>query len=193
MKSILLSDYTIEATHIFTPKYVDYISNLCDIRSKELKEKGENYTYERIHACFDNGRFAHGFYVVKCHDDIVLTFGVDEFEGWGVGTRYLRYNTHNRLFPLSGLMWTFLNNHLRDEVEGLCIAQNVNQRSLQLLPHRRFATGRSLPKTAEPNIFEAAIEVANNTKKLEYPVRYRGTVQEVYTYYTDKIPPFERA
>jgi len=195
MDGILVSDYTVELTRNFTSEYIDYVCRLCDERSKELKEKNDNYTYERMKFCFDQGRFAYGFYIVKCKDKIVCTAGIDNFEGWAVGTRYLRYNSGTRaLFPVRWLLNTIIHDHLNKSVEGFCITQNLDQRNVV---GQRLRQQQRIQKAAElygpDSIFAATIEVNNNAKKLDYSVLYRNTVQEVYTFYTDKIPPFERA
>ena len=65
MESVLASDYTVEVTRVFTPDYINYISELYAAKSTTLKEKGENYTEEKIRVYFKSGRFAHGFYIVK--------------------------------------------------------------------------------------------------------------------------------
>lgn len=194
MDGFFVSNYTIELTHDYTREYVDYVCRLCDFRSKTLSEKNDNYSYERMKYCFDVGRFAHGFYIIKCKGVVVCTGGVDDFKGWAVGTRYLRHNNDtNNLLPLRWFLGTIIHEHLDKKIIGFCTTQNLDQRNVIGLNEKmQERTKRRAEQYGPDSIFAAAIDVNNNTKKMNFPILYRNTVQEVYTYYTDKIPPFER-
>ena len=142
--------------------------------------------------CFDNGRFAHGFYVIKEGDTIVATLGLDNFKGWGVITRYLRHDNDTMVRGMLGLFIYFISQNLNANITGLCSTQNIDQRDLMAVK-ARLLNKRMERYPSNNTIFHATADVMQNCKKLDYNVNYRNTIQEVYTYYTNKIPPFERA
>lgn len=191
MESVLASDYSVEVTRKFTPDYIDYISQLYAAKSTTLKEKGENYTEEKMRVCFKSGRFTHGFYIVKCKGELIWTFGVDDYCGWGVVSRMLRHNSSFALLPVMGAVAIpFILEYLKEEIIGLCGTQNVDKRDLF---ERGLARRMRLASRMEEdpnNIFT----LASHTKytKLDYDVFYRNTRQQVYVINTKKIPPFER-
>lgn len=195
MDGIFVSDYTLELTRAcdYTDQYINYVSMLCDARSRDLKEKDENYRFDRIHHCFVTGKFAYGFCIIKCKGIIVCTVGLNLFKGWVIASRYLRHNDHNRnLLPIRWLVHEIVDNYLDNTVVGFCTTQNTNQRSfIGISDRRNVRNQRNAIKYGPDSVYAKTIQVNNNTKKLDYLVWYRNTVQEVYTYYTDKIPPFE--
>lgn len=191
MESVLASDYSVEVTRKFTPDYINYISELYAAKSTTLKEKGENYTEEKIRVCFKSGRFTHGFYNVKCKDKLIWTFGVDDYCGWGVVSRMLRHNSSFTLLPvMGGVALPFVLKYLKEHIVGLCATQNVGKRDLfggSLARNLRLA---SRMEEDSNNIFTLASRVEHT--KLDYDVFYRNTRQQVYVINTKKIPPFER-
>jgi len=185
----LVSDYTVEATHIFTPDYVDYIVTLCKDYSNTGKEIKINYTEDRLRHNFTSGRFAHGFYVIKCKGKVVLTFGVDEFKGWGVVARLLKHNTVGFLMPvLGGVGLPFLYKHLEGKIEGLCWTHNVGARDVGAILAKRSQT----TAPAAPGSVLAMAASRNRIRKLNYNVWYRNMIQEAYTFEPIATPPFDR-
>lgn len=186
----LVSDYTVEVVYDYTPEFIEYVVDLCDRRSKELKELNDNYTSERIRHCFISGRFKHGFYIVKLQEEVLATFGVDDFCGWGVMCRYLVHKPGKWLYLL-GVSYPFVEHELAGKVIGVCHTQNRDSRKIRDTMVNRLVIRGKCNRDLLTTI-GAATEVFENTRKLNYEVWYRGTVQEVVTYYTDLIPPFER-
>ena len=184
-----ISDYTVEVTHNFTPEYIDYIIALCTDYGNTGKEIKINYTEDRLRHNFTSGRFAHGFYVIKCKEKVVLTFGVDEFKGWGVIARLLRHNTKGFLIPvLGGVGLPFLYKHLEGKIKGLCWTHNVGARDVGAILAKRLQ--KTMPAPIGSVIATAAN--LNNIKKLDYNIWYRNTIQEAYTFEPIAIPPFDR-
>jgi hypothetical protein len=179
-----LSDYTVEFSHEFDSSYIDYIVRLCEPYSVTGKAKPDNYAPERLKQMFTGGRFQHGFYVVKHRGNAVLTFGVDDFEGWGVLTRYLRHTNHNHFIPfVCGIGIPFLKEHLKNQTVALCWTQNLDQKSLADARHR-FQVG------TEDNIYSVAANTAKSIKQLDFNVMYRSVIQTAYTIDTELTPPF---
>lgn len=179
-----LSDYTVEVTHEFTADYIESVVRLCQPYSIVGKTKADNYAPDRIRQMFESGRFGFGFYIVKFKGEVVLTFGVDNFRGWGVITRYLRHTDHSHYVPfICGVGIPFLQSYLKDEVIGLCSTHNVDQRNI--------AEVRLKAKPTEiDNIYTVAARTVRKIKRLDHNVLYRSVVQTVYTIDTDLIPPF---
>lgn len=186
----MVSDYTVTVVYNFTPEFINYVVDLCDCRSKELKELNDNYRSEKIRHCFESGRFKHGFYIIKLHDEILATFGVDDFNGWGVICRYLVHRPGKWLYLL-GVGYLFVERQLTGKVIGICHTQNKDSRKIRDTIANRLVT-RNRGNCDLQTTIGAATEVFKNTKKINYEVWYRGTVQDVITYYTDLIPPFEK-
>lgn len=181
-----ISDYTVELVTDFTEEFVDYIASICDKRSKEIKELNDNYTSDTIRRCFATGRFAHGFVIVRKGSDVVLTFGIDNFKGWGVIARMLTHKPSGWRY-LWGIVWPVIAEHTKGKVIGICSTHNIGRRDVIATTRKKL-----LERTATNPLMEMAAEVHKNTKMLGFRVMYRGTVQEVVTYYTDLIPPFDR-
>ena len=179
-----LSDYTVEVTREFTADYIEYVVRLCQPYSNECKTKADNYAPDRIRQMFQSGRFGFGFYIVKHKGSVVLTFGVDNFQGWGVITRYLRHTDHLHYVPfICGVGIPFLQTYLKDHVIGLCSTHNVDQRNI--------AEVRLKAKPVEiDTIYTVAARTVKTIKRLEKNVLYRSVVQTAYTIDTDLIPPF---
>ena len=181
-----ISDYTVEVVTDFTEEFVDYIASICDKRSKEIKELNDNYTSETIRRCFATDRFAHGFFIIKERGDVVITFGIDNFKGWGVLSRLLTHKPGGWRY-LWGIAWPVIAKHTEGKVIGICSTHNIGRRDVITTTRKKL-----LKRTATNPLKEMAAEVHKNTNMLDFKVVYRGTVQEVVTYYTDLIPPFDR-
>lgn len=196
MDGIFTSEYKLELIRAcdYTQEYIESICMLYDQRSKNLKEKQENYTYNSMKSCFKRGRFNYGFCMLKHNDRIVITGGLDLFKGWAVGTRYLRHNPDNsRFLPYRAFLASLIHEHLDNNIEGFCYTQNTDQRNVTGINPRLLHRAQiNAAKYGPESVSFKTLEVMKNVKKLDYLVWYRNTVQEVYTYYTDKSPPFER-
>ena len=186
-----VSDYTVEIVHDFTPDFIKYVVGLYDKRSKELKELNDNYTAEKIQICFKDGRFKHGFYLIKLQGEVIATLGVGEFRGWAVLTRYLVLKPGRWLF-LAGVMFAAVQKEVEGKVIGICHTQNKNSRKISNIITEKLLVKRGYKEYDPLTTIGATAEFFKHTKKLDYDVMYRGTVQEVVTYYTDLIPPFDR-
>ena len=181
-----LSDYTVEIVTDFTEEFINYVVDLYDGRSNEIQELNNNYTAETMRRCFDTGRFNHGFVIIKEGCDVIATLGIDGFRGWGVFSRYLAHKP-GKLRVLLGIMWPKIDQHTKGKVIGLCSTHNTSTRNLVAIARRKILSG-----SASNPLMAITAEVYKNTKVLDSKVMYRGTVQEVITYYTDLIPPFDR-
>lgn len=184
-----LENYTVERTTVFTDEYIEYVVDLCKPYSEYGKEKPENYSPETIRRLFKTGRFKHGFFIVKHHGKVVITFGVDDFEGWAVGTRYLRHDNdiHASMAPIgAGVASKFIYDTIGKDVKGFCTTHNLDARNWIDIGRRRYRDRDG------DTIYGATAREIKNTKKLDYPFMYRGVVQVGYTYWgTDLVPPFD--
>jgi len=189
-KYAALENYTVEHTTDFTNDYVDYVIDLCKPYSEYGKINRDNYSAETLKRLFSTGRFEYGFFIIKHCGNVVLTFGIDDFKGWAVGTRYLQHlDTPEAPFlPLaSGIASPYVKQHLGPKVIGMCTTHNVTTRSI-------FPARRRLERYTGNNLFGVAAGEVKLMKEVDYPIFYRGTVQKAVTYWgTDLIPPFERA
>ncbi len=184
------SDFTVEIVTDYTDAFVDYIVDLYDSRSDSIKELNNNYKAETMKRCFKTGRFAHGFVLVKEQGVLIMTYGIDDFKGWGVFTRLLTHSPSTWKHPYGyefGVVFPIIEQHVKGKVIGLCSTHNVSSRNNTVrICSKRF---KKPPTTL---LAKLAAEVHKNIKILDYTVRYRSTVQEVVTYNTDLIPPFDR-
>lgn len=184
-----VEDYSIERTTDFTNDYIEYIVDLCKPYSEHGKEKPENYTPETITRLFKTGRFKNGFFVIKHLGKVVLTFGVDDFKGWAVGTRYLRHDNdiNAPMTPLAaGVASKYIYDNMRNDIVGLCTTHNIDARNWIEIGKRKYRD------VDGDDIYGITARESRNTKKLDYPFMYRGVVQIGYTYWgTDLIPPFD--
>lgn len=198
MNGLYVSEYKLNATYPkdYTKDYVEYVCRLYDKQSRNIKEKKENYTYETMKRCFNNGRFNCGFFTAECNNQIIAAGGFDYLKDWAVATRILRFNNLTKgsvSLPLKGILYQLTYEEFTKKSEGFCYTQNINQRNVvgtrSLLKERLYKQAK---KYGSESVYAAALAAYQNTRKLEYLVWYRNTVQEVYTFYTDKIPPFEK-
>lgn len=181
-----LGNYEVVATHDFTPQFVEYIVELYRPFSESDDPKAGNYTPAKMRQYFADGRFAHGFYIVKFKGDVVLAFGVDDFHGWGVVTRYLRFDSEFFIPIGFGVGFPYV---LRTQkIKGLCSTQNKDQKDLMGMIVRRYSKHRN-----EDTLFGAAAQMVSQLRKLDYDVLYRGVVQIAYVYGGDQTPPFQAA
>lgn len=184
-------DYTVEVHTSYTHDFIEYVVELYRPYSEGDNLKAENYTPERIRNCFRQ-KFEYGFYIVKFKGQIILTFGVDNFEGWAVVTRYLRHGDKSLfILPLAhGIGVPFVIKHLGDRVKGVCSTQNKDSKDLMGAVARRYAKF-----VDDDNMFGDAAKVSRDLNKLPYTVNYRGVEQVVYVYHSKKqadIPPFRK-
>ena len=184
-----VENYTVECTTNFTDEYIEYIVDLCKPYSEHGKEKPENYSPETTRRLFKTGRFKHGFFVIKHYDKVVLTFGLDDFKGWAVGTRYLRHDNdiNAPLTPLAaGIASSYIYDNLRNDIVGLCTAHNIDTRNWVDIGLRKYRNADG------DNIYGIAARTCKGAKKIDQPFMYRGVVQTGYTYWgTDLVPPFD--
>ncbi len=179
------NDYTVDIHTSFTPDFIDYVVNLCEPYSRFGKEKQSNYAPNRIRSYFQT-RFEYGFCIVKYRGDVVLTFGLDDFHGWAVVSRYLRHTSNKNFVPF---LYGVAIPHIRKSVsgiKGICITQNVDQRDIVRITMDRFIQP---PKNT--TLYANAAEQIQQIRQLNGTVEYRGVEQ--YAYYIplyDEVPPF---
>ena len=184
-----LKNYTVEHTTDFTIDYIDYIICLCKPYSEQGKINCNNYSAKTLYRLFEAGRFVHGFLVVKHSGNVVLTLGIDDFNGWAIGTRYLTHMpTATPAIPLvTGVAYPYLRNLLQDKVIGFCSTHNISTRSI-------ISIAKRFEKHTEHNLYGVAAKEIRQMRQIEYPVYYRGVVQTAYTWWgPNLVPPFERA
>lgn len=181
-----LTDYEVQEVHDYTPEFIQYVIDLYRPFSESGDPKGYNYTPDKMRQYFQTGRFAHGFYIVKFKGKVVLAFGVDDFDGWGVVTRYLRFDS-DFFIPIGfGVGFPYV---LRTQkIKGLCSTQNKDQKDLMGMILRRYSKHRN-----ENTLFGAAARMVSQVRKLDYDVIYRGVIQTAYIYGSDLTPPFQAA
>jgi hypothetical protein len=182
------SDFTVEIVTDYTDAFVDYIVDLYDSRSESIKELNINYKAETMRRCFKTGRFVHGFVLVKERGILTMTYGIDDFKGWGVFTRFLTHSPNTWKYPFGyefGVVFPIIEQHVKGRVIGLCSTHNASSRNFVAI------IGKRLKKPTTTLLAKLAAEVHMNIKILDYKVKYRSTVQEVLTFNTDLIPPFD--
>lgn len=184
-----LNDYTVQVYTKYDIAFVEFVVDLCRPFSESNKPKAINYAPEQIRRYFNNGRFAHGFYIVKFRGSIVVTFGVDDYKGWGVISRYLRHGNSSFFIPFGhGVGIPFAHEHLKNKIVGLCSTQNKDQKDLIGILHKYYSKN-----IEDDGMFGVAARTAAQVKKINYDIIYRDTLQTAYTYYTDLTPPFQAA
>jgi hypothetical protein len=115
-------------------------------------------------------------------------FGVDEFRGWAVITRFLRLAKTNTMIPFAfGVGIPHAMKELEGQVKGFCSTENNRKTSLIGALVRRFSDH----KDTEGIFYQAAL-TARQINKLPYEVLYRDVRQTVFTYNTTDIPPFKK-
>lgn len=178
-------DYTVDIHTKYTPEFVDYVIDLCTPYSMHGKEKQSNYAPNRMRSCFHT-RFQYGFCIVKFKGSVVLTFGLDDFHGWAVVSRYLRHTKENNFVPfLYGVAIPHIRNTIKN-IKGICITQNTDQRDIVRITMERFK--QPLKQTL---LYINAAEQIQQIKQLNGTYEYRGVQQ--YAYYIplcDEVPPF---
>lgn len=185
-----LNDYQIEIINNYTDDFIDKIINLSKLYHSQSRELSENYSRERLYFAFKRGkRFEYGYCLVKHKGKLVLSFGIDNFEGWGVVARYLRYpdkDDDTSLFvPFGyGVAFPYVINNVPN-IKGLCSVQNVTQRDLMGMVFKRY--GKHIK---ENNLLGSASRLINKSRKLPYTVWYRSHEQFVYVYGSIDNPPF---
>lgn len=180
-------NYTVEVVKNFTPSFVEEVVELYRPYSETNKSLAENYSPQRIKHNFASGRFHYGFFVTRFRNTIVLTFGVDEFEGWGVLSRYLRHGGGYFVPVAYGVAIPHALSYLSTDIEGLCSTHNVSQRNIMTTVQSRYKQG------GNSTLHVAATSFISKIRTLPYNVMYRNTVQSVCTYDTVMIPPFKPA
>ena len=184
-----LNDYDVEVHTSYDTTFVEYVVDLCRPFGESNNPKAINYTPEQIRRYFNNGRFAHGFYIVKFKGSIVITFGVDDYKGWGVISRYLRHGDSSFFIPFGhGVGIPFAQERLKTKIVGLCSTHNKDQKDLIKILHKYYSKNIN-----DNGMFGIAARTAAQVKKIDYDIIYRDTIQTAYTYYTDSIPPFQAA
>lgn len=182
-------NYTVELITVYSPQFVDKITNLYGEYSIRGNLLCENYKPDKIRHCFASGRFKHGFFITRYLDKIVMTLGVDDFHGWGVLSRYVRHSYDNSFVPYGyGITLPFVATVLDGKVIGVCYTQNKTRKDLTTSIQKRYREGEM---GNEMRI--AAAESISKIKKLSYDVFYRDTIQTAYIYNTTLTPPFTRA
>lgn len=183
-----LEDYTAEVVTNYTNEFVESIVDLYSQYGSTNNQKSINYTPDRVRHCFHT-RFEHGFYIVKFKGNIVVTFGVDDFQGWGVISRYLRHGDSSFFIPVGhGVGIPFAMQTLKGKIKGLCSTQNKDQKDMMGLIQRRYGN-----RITDNDLFGAAARLARKVRKLPHDVLYRNTVQEAYVYDSEIDPPFQAA
>lgn len=182
-----LEDYSVEIVNDFTPSFIESVVALYQPYSQQGKEKTENYKPHMVRHMFSSGRFRLGFCYVKFKGNIVLTFGIDDFNGWAVVARYLRHTNNSKFVPfLFGVAIPHLQKHFAKQIRGICVTQNIDQRNIVSAILKRFE------KTDQQNnIYSSAADQIRRVRQLPVNVIYRGTEQ--YAFYIpneNDIPPF---
>jgi hypothetical protein len=148
----------------------------------------ENYMPDVLGRLIKSQRFDLGFYVVKRADDVVASFGLSSYNGWAIGTRYIKHT--QKVEPIAAaVIAPFLKQFLKDTVDGIAVAYNSNERrTLSLFNTKpdRVYVYKNLSKNDLQFLYEF--------RELDYEVFYRNTRQKVfYAPYKDgAVPKFIR-
>ena len=148
----------------------------------------DNYTIDKLRLLLKTQRFSLGFFIVERDGQPVASFGLTLYNGWAVGTRYIKHS--KKIEPIAGaVIAPFLRKHLGDSVEGMAVAYNSDEkRTLSL-----FNT-KSDRVHVYKNLTEDALKHLHDFRELEYEVYYRNTRQRVFyaPYKEGAKPKFER-
>ena len=173
-----LKNYTVEH---FDRENTEALSWLASYGSKS-----DNYSMYKLRFLIDSNRLTLGIFVIKHHDIPVAIFGVDEFRGWAVITRFLRLAKTNTMIPfMFGVGIPFLLKHLGNKVQGICSTENNRKSSLVEALQKRFIDHKDVD-----GIFYEASQTAKQIRKLPCDVMYRDVRQTAFTYHTTLQPPF---
>lgn len=148
----------------------------------------DNYAPERLRRLIESQRFSLGFFIVERADETVASFGLTLYNGWAVGTRYIKHS--KKIEPIAGaVIAPFLRQYLGDSVEGMAVAYNSDERrTLSLFNTKadRVHVYKNLP--------EQALKHLHEFRELDYEVYYRNTRQRVFyaPYKQGARPTFER-
>lgn len=188
-----IEDYEVELIKDYDADFIEMISRQSYKYSISKKELSSNYTHHRFKVAIKNDkRFQHGYCFVKHRNRLVLSFGLDDFQGWGVISRYLRHTDENddtSLFvPIGyGVAFPFVMKNLNDSIVGLCSTQNIKQRDLMGMIFKRYTQ-----YSDREDMLGAAARLIRRTRKLPYTVWYRNCEQSVFVYNNDLNPPFKK-
>jgi hypothetical protein len=187
-----VNDYEVRIIKDYTESFVNYITDLSFDYANGGHEQSINYTRERFMVAFFNDkRFTHGYCLVEHKGNPILSFGLDDFYGWAVISRYLRYADRQEdtsLFvPIGyGVAFPHVISNVKG-IKGLCSTQNVNTRDLMGMIFKRYKR-----HIGSGDLFGKAAEMITKTRKLPYSVTYRHTIQDVFVYDNENDPPFEK-
>ena len=182
-----LNDYDVEVVYKYDQDFVERIATLARPYSSSDKRTSNNYSPSRLYSALINDkRCEHGFYIVKHKGRVIVCFGVDDFHGWGVISRYLNLSGTSLFIPFGhGVGIPFAIDILGDRVKGICSTQNVDQKDIIDLVRNRY--GRRL---GEDNLYGSAAALAVTTRKLPYNIWYRNKQQTAFVYCNKEDPPF---
>lgn len=178
-------NYTVEIVTDFTQEFIESVVNMYYPYSTSNNSLSENYSPQRIRHCFAAQRFEHGFVITRYCNDIVLTFGIDDFCGWGVITRYLRHGGGYFVPVAYGVAIPHILSTMSLQIKGLCSTHNINERKIMDVVQDRYR------KSGDSSLLESAASLISKIRTVPYNVVYRNTVQSVCTYDTNMIPPFK--
>lgn len=170
----------------FNEENSQYIQSLWDsYTGSRLKD---NYTPEVLGRLIRSQRFDLGFYVVKRAGEVVASFGLSLYNGWAIGTRYIKHS--QKIEPIAGaVIAPFLKQHLRGRVDGMAVAYNSSER--RTLSIFNTKTDRL---HVYKNLSESDLQSLYEFKELDYEVYYRSTRQRVFyaAYKDNAIPTFTK-
>ena len=184
------NNYTLEVSRTFDKEFVDRVVEIYKQYAQTGKSNPENYSEERVRWNFKT-RFEHGFYIVRCKDEVLLTFGIDDFKGWGVVSRYLKQPYFIYMPVCMGYGFPEAIKHLGDEIKGLCCTHNIEHNTNRTMLSTGIVKFSKLENKARGGIYETAYHLATKTSRIETPIMYRGVVQVGYTFSGDQVPPFD--
>lgn len=170
----------------FNEENNQHIQSLWDSYSgNRLKD---NYTPEVLNRLIKSQRFDLGFYVVERGGVVVASFGLSLYNGWAIGTRYIKHS--RKIEPIAGaVIAPFLKQYLQGRVDGMAVAYNSNER--RTLSVFNTKTDRL---HVYKNLSESDLQSLYEFRELDYEVYYRSTRQRVfYAPYKDgAVPKFTR-
>jgi len=170
----------------FDKENVNRIWNLWSSYEGERLKK--NYTEEALTRTIRAQRFDLGFFIVERDDAVVASFGLTLYNGWAIGTRYIKHT--KKIEPIAAVVIApFLRKFLGDKVEGMAVAYNSEEkRTLSLFNQKsdRVYVYR--------NLSENDLKHLHDFRELDYEVYYRNTRQRVFyaPYKEGAKPTFER-
>lgn len=194
-----LSDQTIDSEYIKNMKvghvWLDMRNRVHRAQATVLltsykqRRSKENYTFEQVKRLIDGNRFDGGFFVGTVNDKAMCCFGLTEYKGWYVITRFAKLHTRIPLFVGYGIDEVIQRAQANGK-KGVMVTFNRSndtlcQRVFRLDGH--FQRRRQELKTHW--MWKRYVEMILSLKRCSHRIVYRGQSQKLLFWPIDGSMP----